>query len=76
MRSRPAVRGIAYAFIVLGSVAALLNSVAAVANARAGDWVSAVLYLVIAVTIGSVTLLGRHTMTRQRPYRWRDRDDG
>jgi hypothetical protein len=76
MRKRSLVHGIAYGFIVMGSIAALLNSAAAVANARAGDWVPAVLYLVIAVTIGSVTLLGWYTMARQPPYRWRDPDEG
>jgi hypothetical protein len=68
-------RALAYGFIVLAGIAAVLNSVAAVANARDGDWLSAVLYLIIAVTIGTVAFIGWYSMTRQPPYRWRNDGD-
>jgi DMSO/TMAO reductase YedYZ heme-binding membrane subunit len=72
-RRRPT-RALAYVFIVLAAIAAVLNSIAAVVNARDGDWVSALLYLIIAVTIGTVAFVGWYSMARQEPYRWRDED--
>jgi hypothetical protein len=74
MPRRRLARALAHVFIALAAIAAVLNSVAAVANARAGHGVSALLYLIIAVTIGTVAFVGWYSMARQEPYRWRGED--
>ncbi|MDP9400877.1 MAG: hypothetical protein M3P39_08040, partial [Actinomycetota bacterium] len=65
-----------YAFIVFGLLAAVLNSAATVVAARRGHWAIALGYLVITIAISSATLVGWYSARRQRPYRWRDGDEG
>jgi hypothetical protein len=66
-------RTLAYAFIVFGQIAAVLNGLAAAFSGRKGLWLIAALYLVIAVAMCMATVIAWHSMSRQRPYRWRDR---
>jgi hypothetical protein len=75
MQKQPLLHAIAYAFIVLASIAAVLNSLAAVVNTRRGHWVEGMLHFVIAVSIGSMTFLGWYSMARQPRYTWRDSDE-
>ena len=65
-----------YAFIVLGLLAAVLNSAATVVAARQGHWSIAAGYLIITIAISSATLVGWYSARRQRPYRWRDGGEG
>jgi hypothetical protein len=75
MRKQSLLHGLAYAFIVLALIAAVLNSASAVVHARHGHWVEGMLHFVIAVSIGSMTFFGWYAMARQPPYTWRDPDE-
>lgn len=63
----------AWACIVVVQLTALLIFTAAVNIARNGYWVVSLLYLAIAMGLSGATLIGWHVLTRQRPYRWRDK---
>ena len=72
MRSHKIKTALAYLFIVTGQIAAALNGIAAVVSGRDGQWGQALLYMLIAFTLCIVTIVAWYSMTRQRPYRWRD----
>jgi hypothetical protein len=68
-------RALGYAFIGVGQVVGVLNAIAAAISARDGRFVTGLLYLVIAIAFLVAALLAWYSMTRTRPYRWRDGGD-
>ena len=69
-------RALVWTFIVAGQVAGVLNGIAAALAARDGRWGSALLYLVVAITLMVVSALAWYSTSRQTPYRWREGGDG
>lgn len=69
-------RGLVGAFVVFGTVAVLLNVVAAGIKLKNDLWASAAGYLVIAIMIASALVVHWYASHRQRPYRWRDENWG
>lgn len=65
----------AWTCIAFAQLAALLNFAAAVSGARDGLWTISLLYLIIAWALTGATLVGWHQLTRQRPYRWREKEN-
>ncbi len=68
-------RALVYLFILSAQIAGVLNGIAAVLRARDGYWGQALLYMLIALTLFIVTIVAWYTMSRQRPYHWRDGDE-
>ena len=68
LAKRSAVR----AFEIFGSLAVILNVLAAAVAIKDDEWAIALGYVVIAAAIAAALAIHFHVRHRQVPYRWRD----
>ncbi len=65
-------RGAVRAFEIFGSLAVILNVLAAVVAIKRDSWGIALGYIVIAAAIAAALAMHFYVRYRQVPYRWRD----